>query len=304
MRLLASVRSGRQWRRFIVAIIVVLATILVSTLIPALLVPLVLLAIILLIWERMQLNHAMRDLAARIATGDLDTKLEVQEGAWGTLCHAVNDLLQQQRRQHYVQTLVPTLPSEAITTMLNKQRSPDGVLQSLTVLVVGYTHTSPPGASLTQEHLVALRALSTVAQQQSERHGALLERFGDMLLFAFGAFEERPLNTTLRHALQTAQVLRQTWDDTSPRGPLALSLASGKGLSVALPGLGYTVIGAPIEQALRLQHLAAACPEYALLCSEESYMTLRLLHNAHWLPTDLRLLQPDQPPQVVYALPL
>lgn len=303
MYLLALVRSGRPWRRFTIALILLLSSIILFTFIPELVAPLVLLALLLLLWERAHIGYTLRDLTRSIASGNLDTKLEVQEDDFGALCHAVNNLLQQQRLQQRTQAFLPALPAQAVTSLLSMHLPAEGLPRMLTILIVGYAQSSVRQSPAAQDHVRALRVLSTVAQQQAEMHSAIVERFGDMLLFAFGAFDERPLTTTLRSALQTAQALRQSWDRTSPRGALALSIASGTGLAAALPGLGYTVIGAPIEQALRLQYLAAACPEYALLCSEESYLNLRRLDTTTWLPTDLRLLEPDQPPQVVYALP-
>jgi len=215
----------------------------------------------------------------------------------------VNTLLQQQRLHQHTESLHPFLPVDASARLLGTTLPPDGTPRMLTILVVGYTGTLGSQSDVARSHLQALHRLSTTIQQQAERHNALLERCGDLILLAFGAFDETPRTKTLRSALQTMQVLRQTWDSSSPRGALTFSLASGEALAVALPGLGYTVIGSPVAHALQLQPLAMTHPEYALLCSEEAYMTLRRLDSTNWLSTGLRLPYPDQSSQVVYALP-
>lgn len=301
-RLVPGPFHGHWWR--IIIILILLPTCIVLLLfVPELLVPLILLALVLLLWERVRIIYAMHNLAARIAAGNYNTKIEVQEGAWGALCHAVNTLLQQQRLHQHTESLHPFLPDEASARLLGTTLPADGTPRMLTILVVGYTRTPGPQSDVARSHLQALHRLSIAIQQQAERHNALLERCGDLILLAFGAFDETPRTKTLRSALQTMQVLRQTWDSNSPRGALTFSLASGDALAVVLPGLGYTVIGSPVAHALQLQPLAMTHPEYALLCSEEAYMTLRRLDSTNWLSTGLRLPYPDQPPQVVYALP-
>ncbi len=293
---------GHWWR--IVIILILLPTCVVLIIfVPELVVPLILLVLVHLLWERVRIIYAMHDLAARIAAGNYNTKIEVQEGAWGALCHAVNTLLQQQRLYQHTRSLLPFLPADVVARLPGSAHSPDGTPRMLTILVVGYTETLGSQTDVTHSHIQALQRLSLIIQQQAELHNALLERCGDLILLAFGVFDEAPRTKTLRSALHTMHVLRRAWDHRSPRGALTFSLASGDALAVALPGLGYTVIGSPVIHALQLQHLAITHPEYALLCSEEAYMTLRRLDNTNWLSTGLRMPYPGQPPQLVYALP-
>lgn len=302
MHRLAPGSNGGHWRRILIGIIMVPACVILLVFVPEFVVPLILVALLLLLWERVRMSYAMYDLAARIVTNRYNSKIEVQDGAWGALCHAVNRLLQQQRLHQHTQRLQPFLPPDA-ANLLGKSLPPDGTPRMLTILVIGYTDTLGSHTDVTRSHLQALQRLSITIQQQAEKQNALLERCGDLILLTFGAFDDVPLTKTLRIALHMARVLRQSWDSTSPRGALTLSLTSGAALAVALPGLGYTVIGAPVAQALHLQHLAATCPQYALLCSESAYVSLRRLDNLPWMLTDLRLPAPGQAPHAIYALP-
>lgn len=303
MRWLSTIHAGRLWQRVAGLVFLLVLLVLLALFWPQLIAVVILLALLVLLWERIRMGQAMRELATRITTGQLSAKVEVREGAWGVLCHSVNGLVQQQHRQRRMQALLPALPTHAINALGDMLPPCEARPRTITVLIVGYAGARPSQAQAEREHLDALRTLAAVVQQQVEHYDAWLERLGDTLLLAFGAFDEQPNAVNLRNALQAARALRAAWDANSPRGPLAISLATGNVLAATLPGLGYTLAGAPIEQALRLQHLAAACPEYALLCSEEAYMTLRRLDTAPWLLTDLRLLQPNHPPQIVYALP-
>jgi class 3 adenylate cyclase len=259
------------------------------------------LLVALLVWDHLHTRGQMRRLAQHIATGDFDAKLEVQEGAWGALCHSVNGLLQQQRLQRQAQTLLPILPTRALATMVNNSPNYNGLSHTLTVLIVGYAGSAGYHANSEAEYLHALRKIAVVAQQQVETHNALLERLGDVMLLVFGAFDDQPATTTIRSALDAAKALRAA-DDVNLRGSLAICLASGAAQAITLPGLGYTVVGDPVKQALRLYQLATGFPEYTLLCSEETYLALRYFDTNAWHPTNLRLIQPHQPPQMVYAL--
>jgi class 3 adenylate cyclase len=258
-------------------------------------------------------------LTRRIVTGDLSRKLEVSDGAVGALCHAVNGLLQQRRVQERLQALLPALPVSVHQRLLDDPASMRfGQNTPLaTVLLVGRAGPGARNPDDPRKNAAVCLLLAEEAQQQAGRYGALMQLCGESLLLVFGALEPQSRAAGLQAALETAQALRQRWDEAGPlaRGRLSLSIASGNVVAGVLPGLGYSAFGPPIEQALRLQHLAAACPEYALLCSEDAYASLRRATGspepavgaatpAEWLPTDLRLLQPGRPPQAVYALPV
>ncbi len=291
----------QRWQRCISLIILLITSGILCILIPTTRIPVLLLALALLIWERIRITSGLHTLTIHIASGQPLSKIEVQEDALGELCHAVNNVLQQQRLYHHTQALLPTLPTRATMTLCHTHIPDEGIPHTVTILVVGYTRATPRQPAATDQHIQALRNLAAVLQEQIETHHALVERCGDLLLLAFGAFDTIPLTTTNRQAVQTAQALRQTWNSNSPRGALTFSLSSGSALALVLPGLGYTMIGAPLQQALHIHQIALAHPSYSLLCSEECYVTLRHTIDAAWTVLSPRVLSPDQRDQAVYA---
>lgn len=291
----------QRWQRCISLIILLTTSGILYVLIPTTRIPVLLLALAVLIWERIRIASGLHTLTMHIASGQPLSKIEVQEDALGALCHAVNNVLQQQRLYHHTQALLPTLPTRATATLCRTHVPDEGISHTVTILVVGYTRATPRQPAATDQHIQALRNLSAVIQEQIETHHALLERYGDLFLMAFGAFDTIPLTTTNRQALQTAQALRQTWNSNSPRGGLTFSLANGSALALVLPGLGYTMIGAPLQQALHIHQIALAHPSYSLLCSEECYVTLRHTIDTAWIVLPPRVLSPDQCDQAVYA---
>jgi hypothetical protein len=68
-----------------------------------------------------------------------------------------------------------------------------------------------------------------------------------------------------------------------------------------LPGLGYSVLGAPVEESVQLQQLARQAGHYGLVCAEGVYYALRNGGGTSWRPTDLRIPVRNRPAQVVYA---
>lgn len=300
MRLLTTIHAGWRWRRFVAILILGSIAAFLALFTPQIIMGAVLVALLLLVWERMQHDARTRELAARIAAGDLETKLEVRADAWGALCHAVNGLLQQQRLHQRARQLLPALPSQALTALNDAPLPPDGAPRPLTVLIVGYAAGNQRSDA---ERLAALRALAAALHPEVERHAILLQRCGDILALTFGAFEEQPANATLRSALQVARNLNAAWNAAAASHPLTLSLTCGAALTVALPSLGYTTTGPLIDQALRLYHIAAANPHYALLCNEEAYLALRRFSPNPWQLTSLRLTQPESAAQKIYALP-
>ncbi|MCG8350191.1 MAG: hypothetical protein MI924_20695, partial [Chloroflexales bacterium] len=242
MRLLRLSYTGWRWRRLGTILLLIVVAIILAAVTQQIVMSIFSLLVVLLIWDRLRIRWQMRKLAQRIAAGDLDAKLEVQEGAWGALCHSVNGLLQQQRLQRQAQTLLPILPARALTTLVNNPPNYNGFSHMLTVLIVGYAGSAGYHANSEAEYLHALRKLAVVAQQQVEHHNALLERLGDVMLLVFGAFDDQSATTTLRSALDAAQALRAA-DAVNLHGSLALCLASGAAQTVTLPGLGYTVVG-------------------------------------------------------------
>src|SRR5262249_4878565 len=153
-----------------------------------------------------------------------------------------------------IQALHPSWPPQA-QALLDGHLDPQGSSRSATVLLVGGAGLRARGETLVV--LAAWHTLASAAYAQGQHHGALIYPCGDALLLVFGVFDESGGAPALRAALETAQILRQGWENSGAgRGPLSLCMASGAVVAGLLPGLGYSVMGPPIEQALRLQHLA------------------------------------------------
>lgn len=241
-------------------------------------------------------------LAARIADDRQLDKLEVPDGPWGELARAVNGLLQERRVAQRMRAALPSpLPLEAVQSLLGGDLAAGGQSRPVAVLLVGAPVRAPAWEhGVRRGGLAAWQALALMAQQAAQQHGALLQPCGDAVMLVFGAFEERPARESLRHALAAAALLQRAWRDSAETGALALALSTGHALAAALPGMGFCVVGAPVEQAVGLQQLAARARRSGLLCSEEAYHAFRRDDNAAWQPTDLRVSVANRPPQVVY----
>lgn len=239
-------------------------------------------------------------LAGRIAGGRLAEKIEVRHGEWGELSQAINGLLQERRIRERLRAVQPdTLPQEVAQAFLCGALPLGGQARHVAVMLVRHTARARDVAGAVGRW----QALTNTAHAAAQRHGALLQPCGDALLLAFGAFEDRPAAESLRCALAAADALAQGWraESAGAGGPLTISLVCGQAIAAALPGLGYCVLGPPIEQAMRLQQLALSTRRHGLLCSEDVYRTLRGGGSA-WRPTDLRIPSQHRPPQMVYEL--
>jgi class 3 adenylate cyclase len=252
--------------------------------------------------RRNQFAHA---LAQQLSAGQLAEKLEVSPGGWGELSRAVNGLLQEQRVQQRLRLALPApLPQEAMRALLGGTLPTSGKPRMTAVLLVSYAYQALEQAERAEPMAaLAWQALACAAQQEAQRHGALLHPCGDAIMLAFGAFEDQSSGQSLRSALATADTLLRSWcaGGATIGGPLILSLASGPALALALPGLGYCVVGAPVEQAVQLQHLAHRAGRQGLVCSEGVYYALRNSSEAGWQPTELRIPFANRSPQIVYG---
>jgi class 3 adenylate cyclase len=259
-----------------------------------------LIALLLLAIDRR--DRRAQVLAARITDDRQFDKLEVPHGAWGDLARAVNGLLQERRVEQRLRAALPSpLPLEAIQSLLGGDLAAGGQSRAVAVLLVGAPMRAPAWEhGLRRGGLAAWQALALTAQQAAQQHGALLQPCGDAVMLVFGAFEDRPARESLRQALAAAALLQRTWRDSAETGALALALSTGHALAAALPGMGFCVVGAPVEQAVGLQQLAARARRSGLLCSEEAYHAFRRDDGAAWQPTDLRVSVANRPPQVVY----
>jgi class 3 adenylate cyclase len=247
-------------------------------------------------------RHAQA-LAERIADARQIEKVEVPHGPWGELARAVNGLLQDRRVEQRLRAALPApLPIAAVQSLLGGDLAAGGQSRPVAVLLVSAPVRAPAWEhGVRRSGLVAWQALAQITQDAARRYGALLQPCGDAVMLVFGAFEDRPAGESLHDALAAAALLQHDWQSgPESSGALALALASGHALAAALPGLGFCVVGAPVEQAVGLQQLASRARRSGLLCSEESYHALRRDSGTAWQPTDLRVSIANRPPQVVY----
>lgn len=250
---------------------------------------LLLIVVALLLIERNRHEQRLRGAAAILAGDDPEAKLEVTEGGWGALCHAVNRMLQQRRAQQHLLRRLPTPPAGVAGRLAELTVPLEGLSCTVAVLVIG----PQPGG----DPIAGLHEVAAVARRQAEIHGALMSRAGERILLIFGALDQARPSTNLRSALRTAQALYATW--LRPAERPALSLAAGPARAIVLPGLGFTVVGPPVDQALAAQ---SAGPPTTLACSEEVYLQLRRIGSAPPLSAELRQARSDG--STVYAVPL
>ena len=242
-------------------------------------------------------------LAQRIADAGQTEKVEVHDGAWGELARAINMLLHERLVGQRMRDALPApLPLEAVQSLLGGELATDGRARRVAVLLISAPVRAPAWEQgVRRAGMTAWQALANAAQDGAQQYGALLQPCGDAVMLVFGAFDERPLAAALRDAQAAAAQIEQGWRAGFPGGaPLALALAGGYALAAALPGLGFCVVGTPVEQAVGLQQLALRSRRFGLMCSEEAYQALRRDPGAAWHATDLRVAQANRPPQVVY----
>jgi class 3 adenylate cyclase len=242
-------------------------------------------------------DRRARELAQQIAAGRLDEKIEVRPGALGDLDRAVNGLLQAQRVEQRLRSVLPApLPAAAVQALLSGQLATHSESRMVAILLASFAGHHPgdrkqPGA------LELWRALAQIAQQQAQHHGALLQPCGDAVMLVFGAFGDQPAADSLRAALAAGEQLRQ---GCRSGRQLVISMALGTATAAALPGLGYCVLGAPVVEAMQLQHQALQSRQFGLVCGEGVFYALRQNTAAEWQPTDLRIPGPIRGEQVVY----
>ncbi|GAB4195918.1 MAG: hypothetical protein OHK0022_12970 [Roseiflexaceae bacterium] len=242
-----------------------------------------------LVLELRRRDHRALALARRLTLDQPAGKIEVPRGPWGELARAVNSLQQQRRLQERLHTATAApLPEEAVQALLDGVELDEHEPRVVTVLVVSCGDAERSASRRRRALLTAWQAVARAARDQARLQGALLQPCGDALLLAFGAFTERPADATAQAAVQAAERIRQTWDQHQPDGaPLALSIASGSALVAMLPGLGYCVLGAPVDQALTMGRLALDTLAYRMLCDEGAFFALPRTTRDNWRATGL-----------------
>ena len=284
-------RTGQRVRRSLALLALCLAAT-ASLLVPALTLPAILAAGALMLWDGVALAVELRALAATVLVAEPDVKLEVDEGAWGELCHALNRLLQQRRAERHLRPMLPVLPVASAARLADLSLPQEGWACAVTVLVLAH-HTLPA------DPIAQLRATAYAALHQAQLYDALLARCGPDIVLIFGVLSQQDGAVALHGAYNAAQALSDLWAANPPDAQPWLILTSGQGRAVILPGLGLTVLGPPLEQAHALQRLASAS---TLVCNEPAYLGLRRLGLAPTHPTARLPAQRDSPAAFVLSL--
>lgn len=248
-------------------------------------------------------DRRAQELARRIANEQQVEKVEVPSGAWGELARAINMLLHERLVGQRMRDALPApLPLEAVQSLLGGDLLTQGQSRRVAVLLISAPVRAPAWEQgVRRTGMQSWQTLATVVHAAAQHYGALLQPCGDGVMLVFGAFDERALLDVLRDALAAAEQIEQGWRaESTSGGALALALAGGYALATALPGLGFCVVGAPVEQAVGLQQLALRARRFGLMCSEEAYQALRRDQGAAWQATELRVSLANRPPQVVY----
>lgn len=236
--------------------------------------------------ERLRARRRMAHLATQLSSvGTLD-KLEVSaDPSTAALDQALNAAIQ--RTRELAQS------TQASATVVEDE--PEAVPRSVAVLALGLRDHDQ--SSVSPETMAQLRRIADTVVNVAERRSALLQMQGSgTFALIFAAFSQEPAARSAKAALDAAAELSVAHPD------LHFGLSSGTGLPCRLPGTGYTVIGAPLEEAIRLHRFSASWHEYRLLCPEPVALLLR--PYASGARTTLQLTAPNAPPLPVYTLDL
>lgn len=239
--------------------------------------------------ERLRARRRMARLATQLSSvGTLD-KLEVSaDPSTAALDQALNAAIQRTREQaRSTQMSRETIPAV--------EDEPDTVPRSVAVLALGLRDHDQ--SSVSPETMAQLRRIADTVVNVAEHRSALLQMQGSgTFALIFAAFSQEPAARSAKAALDAAAELSVAHPD------LHFGLSSGTGLPCRLPGAGYTVIGAPLEEAIRLHRFSASWHEYRLLCPEPVALLLRPYVNG--ARTSLQLTAPNSPPLPIYTLDL
>lgn len=211
-------------------------------------------------------EQALQKVAASLAVDGAEPKLEVGPGALGELCRQINRVLQQRRTQQRLLTMLPSPPPAVAARLADLVVPPEGLAAQIAVLAIRL-----PGGN--ESTAADLQMVAGEAVRQAALHGALLSRNGNVLLLSFGALGGTA-DAATRSAFRTAFGLHAAWHELPEAARPALCLTSGMVEALVVPGLGYTVIGAPLNEAVAL---LATAPADTLHCDEATYLHLRRL---------------------------
>lgn len=238
--------------------------------------------------ERLRARRRMTHLVTQLSSVGTLHKLEVSaDPRTAALDQALNAAIQRTREQ-------------AQSTQGNRDVTPpmvevDEVPRSVAVLALGLRDHDQ--SSVSAETMAQLRRIADTVVNVAEQRSALLQMQGSgTFALIFAAFSQEPAARSAKAALDAAVELAAAHPD------LHFGLSSGTGLPCRLPGAGYTVIGSPLEEAIRLHRYSASWDEYQLLCPEPVALLLRPFVSG--ARTTLQLTAPDAPPLPIYTLNL
>ena len=242
--------------------------------------------------ERARARRRMQRLATQLKSVASLEKLEVPDDpSASVLDRALNDAIQRSREQERILKFTPqAVPSSAALRMLADS---EGTPRSVAVLALGLRDQEQPGAS--PEAMEQLREIAGTVVRVAEEHSALLQMQGSgTFALIFAAFSHEPAARSARAAYDAAVELITT------HSALRCGISVGAGLPCTLPGAGYTVLGSPFEEAIRLHRLSASWDEFQVLCPEPVALLLR--PRAAGLRTHLQLTAGNAPTLPVYSL--
>jgi hypothetical protein len=248
--------------------------------------------LVLLAVERARARRRMLLLAVQLQTVSSLEKLEVShDPSLAVLDRAVNDVIQRSREQARVGDLNPQPRIDHETSLIRDEDSE--APRSVAVLALGLRdHDQAP---VSPETMAQLRQIAGTVVGVAERRSALLQMQGSgTFALIFAAFSQEPAARSAKAALEAAVELAAIYPE------LHFGLSSGTGLSCRLPGAGYTVIGAPLEEAIRLHRLCASWHEYRMLCPEPVALLVRPHMASQRTPLQLTLA--NAPALPVYSL--
>lgn len=237
-------------------------------------------ALVALVYERGTTRRTLVALAEQLKTSGPLNKVEVEASSVEALGHALNQAIQRSRLQ--------TVPSAV--------EQPGAPAETLPVAVLSIGLRQGAHAAYTAAHTERLTEVALAARQASRSTDAVLDAHGDgTLLLIFGSQYELPLRLSMQRALDVALALAARYPD------LRFGLGCGQGRRCSLPEIGATIIGAPLEDAVRLYRMAAAWQEYQLLCTEPVALMARSFPNQR---TMLNLTYASKPTLPVHAISL
>jgi hypothetical protein len=248
-------------------------------------------AIVALVRERMSCRQTLLALAERLDAVDTLAKLEVNgASSVGAIDHALNQVIQRTReRSRQWSPLLQPRPLHVVTP-------PAIGATPVTVAALSIDLRRSESEPYTDAYAEYLASVAELANSATRQNRALLQAQGDgTLLLVFGIQPEQSIALSLHHALDAAQTL------ASGFAGLRFGLSCGPARLCALPGIGQTIVGGPLEDAVRLSRMAASWHEYQLLCAEPTALLARAVPSHR---TPLQLTHAAMPTLPVYALEL